>query len=66
VSTADDAGSTIETMWNSSEHDLQHCPPGERDLIRPSKTDPVLLAALLDEWMRGDEAEQRETFDALT
>lgn len=25
----------------------------------------VALAALLNEWMRGDETEQRETFEAL-
>jgi hypothetical protein len=29
------------------------------------KADPLALAVLLDEWMRGDETEQRETFDAL-
>ena len=31
----------------------------------PSKPDPTALARLLDEWMRGDETEQRETFEAL-
>jgi hypothetical protein len=30
-----------------------------------SKPDPSALAKLLDEWMRGDEAEQRETFEVL-
>jgi len=32
----------------------------------PAETGPALLAALLDEWIRGDESEQRETFDVLT
>jgi hypothetical protein len=30
------------------------------------KADPLALAILFDEWMRGDEIEQRETFDALS
>jgi len=28
-------------------------------------TDPVGLSRLFDEWMQGDEAEQRETFETL-
>jgi len=28
-------------------------------------TDPTVLLRLLDEWMQGDEAEQRATFQAL-
>ena len=28
-------------------------------------TDPAALARLLDEWMQGDEAEQRDTFEFL-
>ena len=31
----------------------------------PSKPDYSALAKLLDEWMQGDEMEQRETFDVL-
>jgi hypothetical protein len=31
-----------------------------------SKPDPSELARLLDEWMLGDETEQRETFVALS
>jgi len=31
----------------------------------PSKPDPSALAKLLDEWMHGDETEQRETFEVL-
>ena len=29
------------------------------------RPDPSALARLLDEWMLGDEAEQRETFEVL-
>jgi len=29
------------------------------------RTDPAALARLLDEWMQGDEAEQRDTFEFL-
>jgi hypothetical protein len=28
-------------------------------------SDPAILARLLDEWMQGDETEQRETFEIL-
>jgi hypothetical protein len=28
-------------------------------------SDPTALARLFDEWMQGDEAEQRETFETL-
>lgn len=30
-----------------------------------SRPDPTALSRLLDEWMQGDEAEQRETFTFL-
>jgi hypothetical protein len=33
--------------------------------VRGSKADPSALAKLLDEFMHGDEAEQRETFEVL-
>jgi len=33
--------------------------------MRPHRTDPVALASLLNEWMLGDEAEQRDTFGVL-
>jgi hypothetical protein len=33
--------------------------------VRPQELDPPALAKLLDEWMLGDEAEQRETFECL-
>ncbi|HEY1185814.1 MAG TPA: hypothetical protein VGE89_16600 [Bryobacteraceae bacterium] len=39
--------------------------PPHRESPCGSKTDALALAKLLDEWMRGDEAEQRETFEVL-
>jgi hypothetical protein len=39
--------------------------PQHSDATPPHRTNPVALAKLLDEWMRGDEAEQRETFEVL-
>ena len=39
--------------------------PRHRDSVCPSKPDASALARLLDEWMHGDETEQRETFEAL-
>lgn len=37
---------------------------GEVKVLRP-QSDPTALIRLLDEFARGDEAEQRETFEAL-
>ena len=34
-------------------------------LQMPQHQDPAALAKLLDEWMLGDEVEQRETFETL-
>jgi len=36
--------------------------PGEPG---PTRTNPSALARLFDEWMKGDEVEQRETFEWL-
>jgi len=33
--------------------------------MRTHTADPSALAILFDQWMQGDETEQRETFDAL-
>jgi hypothetical protein len=40
---------------------------GEFQLGQPlrGRTDPAALVRLLDEWMQGDEAEQRATFQSL-
>jgi hypothetical protein len=40
-------------------------PPHTRQDFPARKPDPAAVARLLDEWMRGDEAEQRETFEFL-
>lgn len=39
--------------------------PSQQETARTHKADPLALASLFDEWMRGDETEQRDTFDAL-
>jgi len=39
--------------------------PVQQDRLLPRKADPCALARLFDEWMQGDEAEQRETFEVL-
>ena len=39
--------------------------PRHQEPVCTSKLDPSALSRLLDEWMRGDETEQRETFEAL-
>jgi hypothetical protein len=39
--------------------------PPKEGPMRTQHTDPSLLARLLDEWMHGDEVEQRETFETL-
>ncbi len=40
-------------------------PQGERERPLRSRTDAAALSRLLEEWMQGDEAEQRETFEFL-
>ena len=39
--------------------------PRHQESVCPSKPDASALARLLDEWMHGDETEQRETFEVL-
>jgi len=39
--------------------------PRHRDSPCASKPDPAALAQMFDEWMHGDETEQRETFAVL-
>jgi hypothetical protein len=36
-----------------------------QESVRPPKPDRSALAKLLDEWMQGDESDQRETFEVL-
>ena len=40
-------------------------PPHTRQDLPARKPDPATVARLLDDWMRGDEAEQRDTFEFL-
>jgi hypothetical protein len=51
-------------MRDASKHEPR--PPGHqpRGSALPY-SDPAVLARLLDEWMQGDETEQRETFEIL-
>jgi hypothetical protein len=37
----------------------------QRETVCPPKPDRSALAKLLDEWMQGDESDQRETFEVL-
>jgi hypothetical protein len=39
--------------------------PQPQEFVSPQKPEPAALARLLDEWMQGDAAEQRETFETL-
>ena len=39
--------------------------PRQHESVCSQKRDPPALAKLLDEWMLGDETEQRETFECL-
>ena len=52
-------------MPDTTSRDQPHRIPVLQDSVRLHKTDPSALARLLDEWMHGDEVEQRETFDFL-
>jgi hypothetical protein len=45
------------------DHSIQRHRPQQR--IQIKTVDPGALAKLFDEWMHGDEAEQRETFETL-
>ena len=52
-------------MPDTTKSDQPHRIPRQPDSVRPYKPDPSALARLLDEWMQGDEAEQKATFDLL-
>jgi hypothetical protein len=52
-------------MSQTSKHDQPVEIPRHRESGRNSQPDPSALARLLDEWMHGDEAEQKETFEVL-
>jgi hypothetical protein len=50
-------------MPDTAKHDQPFPTPQESPYS--AKADPSALARLLDEWMHGDETEQRETFEVL-
>jgi hypothetical protein len=52
-------------MPNVSKHDEPPPVSGQQEPSYPHKPDPAALAKLLDEWMREDDADQRETFELL-
>ena len=57
---------TIESeMPEAAKHDIPSPIAQSAEPASSRKIDPVALSGLLDEWMRGDEDEQRETFEYL-
>ncbi len=54
-----------EGMPDPTKHDRSLRIPQQHESVRPQKPDPLALARLLDEWMQGDETEQRETYEVL-
>ena len=52
-------------MQETNKHDELAPTPRHGESVSPRGTEPSALAALLDEWMQGDAAEQRETFEVL-
>ena len=52
-------------MPDTTRHDQPSRMPRQRKSPLYPKPEPSALARLLDEWMRGDETEQRETFEVL-
>ena len=52
-------------MPDTNKHDQPGQIPRQQEVVCPPKPDRSALTKLLDEWMQGDEREQRETFDIL-
>ena len=52
-------------MPDTNKRDPSLRTPRQREPVCPQKSDASALARLLDEWMLGDETEQRETFECL-
>jgi hypothetical protein len=52
-------------MPETSKRDMSVRAPAEQEVLCTRTTDPSALAKLFDEWMHGDEAEQRDTFEFL-
>ena len=54
-----------EGMPEISKHERPYRIPRQPEPVCTAKPAAAALARLLDEWMRGDEREQRETFEVL-
>jgi hypothetical protein len=52
-------------MPDTSKGDRSLQAPAEQELFHTRTENPSALTKLLEEWMQGDAAEQRETFEAL-
>ena len=52
-------------MPDTNKHDQPLQTPRQQESVSPQKLDPAALAKLLNEWMLGDETEERETFECL-
>ena len=55
----------VEGMPDTSKHEPPYRIPRQQESVCHAKPDASALARLLDEWMRGDESEQQETFEVL-
>ena len=53
------------SMPDTSKRDEPVRLPGQQENLPMHKIDPSALQKLFDEWMHGDETEQRETFEEL-
>jgi hypothetical protein len=51
-------------MPDTAKYDPRLRIPQQEESVH-ARPDPAVLARLLEEWMQGDEAEQRETFEFL-
>jgi hypothetical protein len=52
-------------MPDTNKHDHPDQISRQQGVVRPPQPGGPALAKLLDEWMQGDETEQRETFEVL-
>jgi hypothetical protein len=52
-------------MQDTTKRDQPRRIPRREQPMPTHKPDPSALAKLLDEWMQGDQVEQRETFEVL-
>ena len=55
----------MQGMPDTSKRETSLRAPVEQEILSTRNADPLALAKLFDEWMNGDEAEQRDTFEFL-